>query len=441
MHKRLIIAMKKDATSLIDSSARNRIRSLKKHVTILFTDIEESTKYWDKFGDVQGRLMVDRHNRLLFPLVGKFKGRIIKTIGDSIMAAFAKPEYAMKAAVAMQQTMAMERQGDDTFNICIRIGIHTGDAIVEKGDVYGDIVNVAARVESISKANEILVSQATVAYIDDQYAFIFKRKGWFVPKGKNKKFYVHTCDWKNHPLLIDEIVNTVSFPVSRRQKIELGFFIVTTMGVLYFIYLNYLRYLVSDSEQVALLYLNFNNILENYPYIVGCTAIIIIIFLLVFIRIQMLPITIMRIIKGGFVFSVGFMIIYLIAHYTPINQESKWDEVLDSSYHLYVEVLENNSSIFEEPSLNGTKLRQLQAGQLLLQTDYKKIGSLAWNKVLLGAEKYGWIVRVSPPAMGVPEKKVSQAYKFHFRYKDLYAFIMGFLCFIFGFWKYRIHPI
>ena len=123
--------MKKDATSIMDRNASRHIRSSKKHVTILFTDIEESTKYWDKFGDVQGRLMVDRHNRLLFPVVQKFKGRIIKTIGDSIMAAFAKPEYAIKAAVAMQQTRAMERQGDDTFNIRIRIGIHTGDAIVE----------------------------------------------------------------------------------------------------------------------------------------------------------------------------------------------------------------------------------------------------------------------------------------------------------------------
>lgn len=433
--------MKKDSTSIIDSNARHHIRSSKKHVTILFTDIVDSTKYWDKFGDVQGRLMVDRHNRLLFPLVGKFKGRIIKTIGDSIMAAFAKPEYAMKAAIAMQQKMSMERQGDDTFEIHIRIGIHTGDAIVEKDDVYGDIVNVAARVENIGKGNQILVSQASVAYIDDEYAFIFKKKGWFIPKGKNNKFYVYACDWKNHPALIDNNNGTSFLPVSRRQKLELGFFLATTFGVLYFIYLKYLRYLVSDSEEVALLYLNLSNILENYPYMVGCTAIISLVLLIVFIRMKMLPITIMRVIKGGYVFSVGFMIIYLVAHYVPIKQESKWDEVLDSSHHLYVEVLENNSSIFEEPSLLGQELRQMHAGHLLLQTDHKKIDDLAWNKVLLGAEQFGWIVHVSPPQMGVPEKEVSQAYKFYFRYKDLYAFILGFLCFIIGFWKFRIRPI
>jgi hypothetical protein len=135
------------------------------------------------------------------------------------------------------------------------------------------------------------------------------------------------------------------------------------------------------------------------------------------------------------------MIIYLVAHYVPINQENKWDEVLDSSLHHYVEVLENNSPVFEEPSLDGQELKQIQAGQLLLQTDFKKVGDLAWNKVLLGAEEFGWIVGVSPPQMGVPEKLVSEAYQFHFRYKDLYVFVTGFLCFILGFWKFRMRPI
>lgn len=114
-------------TSVIESRTRLHIKSSKKHVTILFTDIEDSTKYWDKFGDVQGRLMVDRHNRLLFPLVQKFKGTIIKTIGDSIMAVFSKPEQAIKAAIAMQQALGLERQGDETFDVRIRIGIHCGE--------------------------------------------------------------------------------------------------------------------------------------------------------------------------------------------------------------------------------------------------------------------------------------------------------------------------
>jgi hypothetical protein len=189
------------------------------------------------------------------------------------------------------------------------------------------------------------------------------------------------------------------------------------------------------------MYLNFNTILENYPIIVGCSALIIFILLIVFIRMQMLPLTIMRLIKGGFLFSVGFMIMYLGSHYLPISQESKWEEVLCSSYHQYVEVLEDNSSIFEQPSLNGSILQRMPAGHLLLQTDYRRVGDLVWNKVLLNAEEFGWIVNVSPPQMGVPEKIVSREYKFYFRYKDLYAFIVGFIGFIFGFWRFRIRPI
>jgi len=420
---------------------RRHINSSKQHVTILFTDIEDSTKYWDKFGDVQGRLMVDRHNRLLFPMVHKFKGRIIKTIGDSIMAAFAKPEQAMKAAIAMQQTMASERQGDVTFDVRIRVGIHTGDAIVEKEDVYGDIVNVAARVESVGKGNEILVSQATVAYIDDQYAFIVKRKGWFVPKGKNHKFYVYTCDWENHPRLINKFIKTSWLPVSRRQKIEMGVYLAATGSVLYFIYLKYLRYWLSDSEEVALRYLNFTNIVENYPIIAGSVGIIILFHIIAFIRARLIPLALMRFIKAGFVFSLGFIFIYLVAHYAPIDQVNKWNEIIESSQYQYVEIIENNSHIFEEPSLEGNAVQRIKSGKVLLQKDYKEIGDLAWNKVLVGAEKYGWIVRVSPPQMGIPEKKVSQEYQFHFRYKDLYIFLLGILFFIFGFWKFRIRPI
>ena len=428
-------------TSIIYSSTTRHITSSKKHVTILFTDIEESTQYWDKFGDVQGRLMVDRHNRLLFPVIRKFKGRIIKTIGDSIMAAFRKPENAIQAAIGMQQIMAQERQSDETFDIRIRIGIHTGDAIVEKKDVFGDIVNVAARIEGQGTGNEILASQVTVAYIEDEFAFIFKQKGSFVPKGKNRKLLVYTCDWENHPSLIDKIRMTSFLPVARRQKIEMGFFLAVTLGIVYFIYLRYFRYLVSDSEEVALLFLNFRNIIDNYPLIIAGVTIFCLVLIISFIRMQMLPITIMRMINGGAGFSVGFIIIYLIAQYMPIQKENKWNEVLDSSFHLYVEVLENNSSIYDTPSFQGQELRKINAGQLLLQTDYKRIDNLAWNKVLLGEKEYGWIVRVSPPQMGIPEKRVSLAYKFYFCYKDLYAFIIGFLCFIIGFWKFRIRPI
>jgi hypothetical protein len=149
----------------------------------------------------------------------------------------------------------------------------------------------------------------------------------------------------------------------------------------------------------------------------------------------------MRLLNSGFMFSVGFILLFFVGKYAPINLEEKWNEVIDSSMHNYVEVLENKSSIFENPSLNGKEIQQAGTGYLFLQTDFKKIGNLTWSKVLLEDQKQGWIVHVTPPQLGVPEKTVSDCYQFHFRYKDLYIFIAGFLLFLFGFFKFRVRPI
>jgi hypothetical protein len=235
-------------------------------------------------------------------------------------------------------------------------------------------------------------------------------------------------------------------PVARKQKLELGFYLLSTLGIIYFIYLKYLRYLISDSEEVALLFLNPENILVNYPFVVGGVAFLLIVIIVLFIRLQMLPLTFMRMIKGGFGFSVGLMLVYLITQHIPVNQDKRWNEPLDKSQHNYVEVLENNSLIYDRPSKKGKELQRINKGRLLLQNNYEKVDGVLWHKVLLKAEdidkrEYGWIITVSPPEIGIPEKRVSLAYKFDFHYKDLYAFIAGFIGFIIGFWKFHIRPI
>ena len=101
----------------LTSSITKQINRTRKSVTILFTDIESSTEYWDKHGDVKGRLMVDLHNRLAFPVVRHFWGRIIKTIGDAIMASFKRPEDAVKAAIGIQQALEEMRQKDSKFQL------------------------------------------------------------------------------------------------------------------------------------------------------------------------------------------------------------------------------------------------------------------------------------------------------------------------------------
>lgn len=136
------------------------LEKLRTPVTILFTDIRGSTSFFESEGDVEGLAMVQRHNNLLFPIIEKHSGRVVKTIGDAIMAMFDNPENCLRAAIAMQQALAKHNEGRGrNQEIHIRIGLHHGLGLVKNGDVYGDVVNTASRVEHQSEPDQIFVSE------------------------------------------------------------------------------------------------------------------------------------------------------------------------------------------------------------------------------------------------------------------------------------------
>jgi len=87
----------------IDELMRDKFR---KELTIMFTDIEGSTTYFESRGDINGISMVFRHNELLFPVIEHHQGTVIKTIGDSIMASFPDAVKGVRSAIEMQKTLS-----------------------------------------------------------------------------------------------------------------------------------------------------------------------------------------------------------------------------------------------------------------------------------------------------------------------------------------------
>lgn len=96
---------------------------------------------------------------LIEPYIAEHRGRVVKTTGDGLLAEFASVVDAVRCAVAFQEAMA-ERNADQSENRCIafRIGVNLGDVIVQEGDVYGDGVNVAARLEGLAEPGGICIS-------------------------------------------------------------------------------------------------------------------------------------------------------------------------------------------------------------------------------------------------------------------------------------------
>ncbi|MBW2553554.1 MAG: adenylate/guanylate cyclase domain-containing protein, partial [Deltaproteobacteria bacterium] len=136
-------------------------KRLTREIAILFTDIRGSTTFFRTHGDIAGRLMMQRHYDMLFPLIKQHEGTIVKTVGDSIMASFDDPYNAVQAAIAMQRELSNYNSNLPSEELIrIRIGVNFGRGIIEDSDVYGNVVNVASKLVSIGESDQILVSES-----------------------------------------------------------------------------------------------------------------------------------------------------------------------------------------------------------------------------------------------------------------------------------------
>jgi len=156
-------------------------------MTFFFSDLLGSTVFYEQVGDAVAYGKVRKHFDFLTEWIHVNDGAIVKTIGDAVMAVFEKPENAVKAALEIQQHMDSFNQSLAQSNepeIVIKIGIHHGASIAvnsnQRIDYFGRNVNIAARVQGISKGNDVVISSEcmdrteVVDYLSSQSVHIEK---------------------------------------------------------------------------------------------------------------------------------------------------------------------------------------------------------------------------------------------------------------------------
>src|SRR5690242_16301069 len=112
------------------------------------------------------------------PKVAEYGGRIVKTTGDGLLIEFPSVVDAVRCAVDMQRGMADASTGvPPDRRMSFRVGINVGDVIVDAGDIYGDGVNVAARLQSLAEPGGICVSKAVRDHVVDKVSFSFAELG------------------------------------------------------------------------------------------------------------------------------------------------------------------------------------------------------------------------------------------------------------------------
>jgi len=127
-------------------------------VTVLFADISGSTLLYALRGDEQAFAVTSACLAVLEAEVASASGRVVKRVGDAILAVFPAPDAGVDAAVRMLRALESAAAPLRDERIHVRVGIASGTAVLDAGDVYGDVVNVAARLVGLAGPDEIFLA-------------------------------------------------------------------------------------------------------------------------------------------------------------------------------------------------------------------------------------------------------------------------------------------
>lgn len=127
-------------------------------VTILFSEMADSSPMFERMGDLRAQAIVRLHNEIIREQVALHKGAEVKTTGDGFMIAFSSARRSLQCAIAIQRALAAYCAENSSDPIRVKMGLHAGEAIRESNDFFGKAVILASRIADLAAAGEILVS-------------------------------------------------------------------------------------------------------------------------------------------------------------------------------------------------------------------------------------------------------------------------------------------
>ena len=154
------------------------IRAQRRLAAILAADVVGYSRLMEQ--DEVGTLatLKARRNEVLVPVVAQHNGRIVKVMGDGVLVEFGSAVDAVQCAIELQRGFSEANQGvPEAQSIVLRIGINLGDVIVERSDIYGDGVNIAARLEGLAEPGSIYVSGTVHDHVSGKLMLAFDDLG------------------------------------------------------------------------------------------------------------------------------------------------------------------------------------------------------------------------------------------------------------------------
>ncbi|MCW9013783.1 MAG: adenylate/guanylate cyclase domain-containing protein [Gammaproteobacteria bacterium] len=191
-------------------------------IAVMFADVAGSTTLYEQLGDTQANRIIDDVLNMMSEVTVKNSGTVVKTIGDEVMCVFKTADQALTAASIIQE-MLKKRPTENGFKIRVRIGFHLGQALVrDDGDVFGDAVNVAARVAGIAQGNQIITTKETVDTLNPFLRSNCREFDRIQLKGKSEETIISEVVWETDDVTrMSTMVNFINAkPVAKQLHLK-----------------------------------------------------------------------------------------------------------------------------------------------------------------------------------------------------------------------------
>src|SRR5882762_4049982 len=231
-----MITCEHDVDELLKARAEidEQLRKHKNTFTVLFTDVAGSTSFFERNGDTAGLAMIHRHDELARNAVQQHAGKVIKMIGDSAMAEFPDPSSAVRAGVEIErQFLKLNSTLPLSERVEVRIGIHSGVGFRRGNDLFGDVVNVAARIAKRTAPAQILISRSVYEAASKESDLRCQWLSKFTIDGRVEKediFEVAWTDAETYREVRERLAGTSSIPSRYEVLSQVG---TGGMGVVY----------------------------------------------------------------------------------------------------------------------------------------------------------------------------------------------------------------
>jgi adenylate cyclase len=188
--------------------------------TILFADVCNSTGITEALGDVASRRHIAEILEELDSITQALGGIVVKTIGDEIMTSFESPLDCIAAAVDMQRAVSA-RAPIHGIHSSVRIGLHSGPVLIEDNDVFGDVVNVSARVVALAAADQVLTTGSTIERVGEGDV-PYRSLGVHGVKGRDERLHVFEVLWRGETAQMTVVAPKLASGPKPKLEIQLG---------------------------------------------------------------------------------------------------------------------------------------------------------------------------------------------------------------------------